>query len=171
MKNNKTSWDKVYKEGRKFTQVAESTLDDLNLQGSVLEVGCGEGELIDQLKERGLTVRGIDLSGYSADMVGNYLETELPKFDNIIANLVLAFNPVPLFLKKVHTDLKSGGKFVLITPVIEKNRKYSEHWKGISVDREKLLMDLEWVFGRGVMLLKKDRRPDGEILTFVCTRK
>lgn len=147
-KITKKDWDTAYEGNIVYSPVSELLLDELNLKGSILDVGCGRGQLLEQLKNRGLTVRGIDLSDYSADMVGDFLKYKLGKYDVIITNKVLAFNPIEAFLKRVKDHLKPGGTFVLITPIrySEYADKYDEHYESISVDYDELKIALRNVF-------------------------
>ncbi len=63
-------WNQCYKEGREFTPVSEIVLDSIfdTLKHksikvkTALDIGCGEGELMRQLKARGYTATGIDLA-------------------------------------------------------------------------------------------------------------
>lgn len=137
-------WNKCYEEDRVFSPVSELILDNFALQGKVLDVGCGRGQLMEQLKQRGLSVRGIDLSKYSADMVGDFLKTDVGKYDVIIANKVIAFNEIEPFLDKVKKHLTPKGRFILITPIryTQYADKYSNHYNSISVSYEELMQTL-----------------------------
>lgn len=143
---NKLDWNQLYKEGRKFSPVSEILLDELKLVGEkVLDVGCGEGELMRQLKKRGFSTRGIDLSDYSPDITGDFLESNIGKFDIIFANKVIAFNNTDKFLDQVKQHLNPDGMFVCITPILipDLYSRYDEHTKSISVDVDELVTALK----------------------------
>lgn len=169
MKNDRKTWDNVYKNGRKFSKVRESTLDALGIRGkkTILDVGCGQGELMNTLRARGFEVSGIDLSSYSADMVGNFLTAKLGKYDIIFANLVIAFNPIKQFLKVVRDHLNENGRFVVVTPVIYPEETYNDHWKSISVDYHRLIESLNEFFGK-VDLVDKYKAESGYVVVFSC---
>lgn len=159
----KTEWDRAYRNGRKFSPIKDSTLDLLKLRGdSILDIGCGQGYLMQQLRSRGFDPQGIDLSSYSADMVGNFLEVDLPNYDIIFANLVLAFNPMETFLREVKKHLNKNGQFILITPIRYKGKVYDQHWINISVDYDELTQSLE-IFNYKLVYKNKG------IYTYKCT--
>ena len=140
---NKQQWNKLYEDGREFSPVSEILLDDLSLKGRrVLDVGCGKGQLMKQLKRRGFGARGIDLSDYSPDMTGDFLGTDVGMYDIIFANLVIAFNDTEKFLDKVKQHLNPGGMFVCITPILL-DYDYDAHTKSISIDYNELISALK----------------------------
>lgn len=167
----KIDWNQVYIENKKFSEVPEALLNLLPIRGKVLEVGCGQGELKAKLEARGLEVTGVDLAeAAKPDIVGDFLELDLPRYDTIVANKVIAFNPVEAFLKHVHSHLVVGGLFVLITPV-RSSDDVTEHWKSISVDEAFLDEALREVFGHSVMLVDKVQLKAGVENVYVCGRK
>ncbi len=138
-----TNWNEVYKNGRSFNPASEIVLDKLKLsKGSALDIGCGQGQLMKQLEARGFKTQGIDLSDYSAGIVGNFMTYKFNmKFDLITINLVLAFiQDKPKFIEKVHSLSKKNGRIIIITPVLydEYRDKYSEREQSISVDNKEL---------------------------------
>lgn len=136
--NTKQHWNEVYKKDITFSPVSEILLDWLNLKGTkALDIGCGRGQLMEQLKARGFEVRGIDLSDYSADIVGDFMTYKFEdKFDVIFINKVIAFNDPQAFLERARELLTDEGKIVIITPVIlpEYAQKVSERVKSISLN-------------------------------------
>jgi SAM-dependent methyltransferase len=94
----------------------------------VLEVGCGQGSLLFGLRERGLEVRGQDLSQNSAKALEEHcgvpiwrqplasLDTEL-RFDCIVTRHVIEHSLTPrLDLQWIRDHLAPGGIAVLLTP-------------------------------------------------------
>lgn len=144
-----TDWNKAYKQGRKFSPVSELLLDKLNLKGTtVLDIGCGTGELLKQLERRGFFVCGIDLAEEcNPDIVGDVMKAKLDTYDIIFANKVIAFNKLKPFLKRCKALLEDGGCLVIITPVTSKKHAYDAHMKSISVDTQELEEALVKVFG------------------------
>lgn len=142
---NQPDWNQCYKEGRTFSPVSEIVLDKLNLSGKrALDIGCGQGQLMKQLQERGFETTGIDLSDYSAGLVGDFMTHDFgdQRFDLITANLVIAFiEDKKAFYEKVKSLLNPGGKIVIITPVLfdEYKDKYTEREKKIGVSYHELV--------------------------------
>lgn len=129
-----------------FSPVSEILLDklidDYQLQGSALDVGCGRGQLMTQLSKRGFAVTGIDLSDYSAGIVGDFMKYNFDqKFDVVFLNKVLAFNrPYNNFLDRVSTVLQPAGKMVVFTPVVLNGYKklVSNRFKSIAIGEDDL---------------------------------
>ena len=77
-----------------------------------LDIGSGEGRHAAYVRERGRTVRTVDLR--NADVEGDYLDVEL-KTDAIWCCHTLEHHTNPgLFLKKCFDDLNDGG-FIAVT--------------------------------------------------------
>jgi 2-polyprenyl-3-methyl-5-hydroxy-6-metoxy-1,4-benzoquinol methylase len=144
------NWNEAYRNGRKFAPVSEIVLDKIidKTSGSVLDIGCGKGELTRQMQSRGFEVAGIDLSDVAIReavennpdglyVIGDFMDLELDaKYDYIFVNLVLAFaEDRKAFLDKARSMLKSDGKLVVISPVLLLRylTKYSPHLKDISI--------------------------------------
>lgn len=98
----------------------------------ILDLGCGTGELIAELQERGCDVWGVDFDKNAIEVAKNqfnlknvYLEsfddffqrTDLPLFNIITLFEVLEHLDNPLeFIRNVKKMLKSDGKIILTTP-------------------------------------------------------
>lgn len=152
----KNYWNKLYKSGRKYSPVSEIVLDKLELSGkTALDIGCGTGELTRQLKARGFTVTGIDMSDVAIEaakridrdilyLCGKFEQSALDgRYDVIVINKVLAFvDDMDSFVAKAKKLLAPNGKLIIITPVRYKQYmdKYDEHYLGISIGW-KLLKD------------------------------
>ncbi len=142
----KIDWNKYYKEGSKYAPVSEIVLDKLELRGGLaLDIGCGEGELMRQLRERGYTTTGIDLAEVAKpDIVGDFMEYDFGKqrFDLITVNLVIAFiDDKEAFINKAKSLLKPGGRLIIITPILYQKymEKYSTHYLAISVKWQEII--------------------------------
>jgi len=99
---------------------------------TVLDIGCGSGELASVLKNRGINVIGIDISEEALSEAKEFLlesfcfnleaekwpeELIVQKFDLIIASEVIEhlFDPGS-FLRKIKKLLFSNGKIIITTP-------------------------------------------------------
>lgn len=94
----------------------------------VLDVGCGRGNFLQRIKERGAvrTVAGTDLTGANAEIlarrgidfrVGDILDLDLPRFDVVTAHHVLEHVMRPdLFLERIRGILPDDGIVHLVLP-------------------------------------------------------
>ena len=100
--------------------------------GKVLEIGCGNGALLNNLRALGWNVEGVDFDANAARLarknfnlkvqVGSPVENNYSdnSFDAIIMNHVIEHIHDPLaILTMCRRILKSGGKLILLTPNIE----------------------------------------------------
>ena len=103
------------------TAVAE-LLGDIAGQ-RVLDLGCGDGRLTQELVDKGATVTGIDASasmiesardkGLDAHVLDALHMTYRSEFDSVFTNATLHWIPNhPLLASKVHDAIKPGGQFV-----------------------------------------------------------
>jgi len=100
--------------------------------GRLLDVGCGNGLFLDQMRQLGWEVMGVEPDGEAVSVareklgleifMGSLEETKFPDehFDAITMNHVIEHVPDPIgLLMECHRILKPGGKMVVITPNIE----------------------------------------------------
>ena len=102
-------------------------LELIGLDGSALDLGCGNGALTAELAERGLQVVGLDASRELLEIAranhpelmfrwGDATDFDLPEpVDVVFSNAVLHWidaEKQPDVLKNVHRALKDGGEFV-----------------------------------------------------------
>ncbi|MCX7787034.1 MAG: class I SAM-dependent methyltransferase [Spirochaetes bacterium] len=101
----------------------------LREQGSFLDVGCATGMLLSFMQERGWKVQGVEICEASAKygmtqrrvpiFIGTLEDAPFKKetFSFIHASHLIEHLTDPVgFLLRVHTLLKEGGQFVLVTP-------------------------------------------------------
>lgn len=101
---------------------------DLKEKNTMLEIGCGRGEMLRNFKNLGLHVEGIDLSpeapNYHEDIeikVANVEEEKLPypdnSFDVIYSKSVLEHFYYPeRYMKEAYRVLKPGGVILTLVP-------------------------------------------------------
>jgi protein-L-isoaspartate(D-aspartate) O-methyltransferase len=148
-------WNKMFSEGRDyqvFNQILlNKIIKDQRVGGEVLDVGCGTGDLVIKLSERGMSVTGLDFSSVaiekakqrlaskniSANLILGNIGSINTQFDAIFCKLVYAFiNDKENFLRAIKNGLKEGGVFILITPILNEENKNLETKPGICAKTE-----------------------------------
>ena len=120
--------------------------------GTFVDIGCGSGELLLELKRRGWKVIGTDWNELNAENVSTALqipvyggEAAWEKIEAESADVVSLFhvlehdaNPMEL-LHKVHRILKSGGRLIVGVPnAASLTRKlFGRHWMGYDIPRHR----------------------------------
>ena len=116
-------------------QLAKYIFDNYNMKdkNSMLEIGCGRGEMLQNFKELGLDVKGIDLSPEAPKFnknieikVGNVEDDLLPyedeSFDIVYSKSVLEHLYYPeRYIKEAYRVLKPNGLILVLTPDWEVN--------------------------------------------------
>jgi|SRR3989344_2559456 len=141
-----SKWDIYYssKKREPFLHLTEEQVDAVLAKfpdaKSALDIGCGEGQLLVQLEQRGILITGIDISSVALDEArkhvrgilidGDFEQFIFPNnlsFDIIFVKFVIAFIQNPeTFFKKINNLLRTGGGFILLTPVTQKLDDSSE---------------------------------------------
>lgn len=108
------------------------TIERFKNIGTLLDVGCALGHLLESAKKRGWDVYGVEISEYSSEearkrignnkvITGDFLDSTFPKghFDVITMIDIIehVYNTGDL-LKKCHDLLKPDGLLVIVTPNI-----------------------------------------------------
>lgn len=119
-------------------------------RGRLLDVGCGNGSFLDQMRQLGWDVTGVEPDGAAVTVAreklglqvfeGSLEEAGLPAghYDAITMNHVIEHLPDPIVtLKECHRVLKPGGELVVATPNIKGmgSQFFGEHWRGLEVPR------------------------------------
>lgn len=137
-------WNAIYSGKIKtsnFLQLEEIQLSEIfeffpNAR-SAFDIGCGRGELLSQLEDRGITTTGIDASSVAIDAakrvskatlyVGDFESFSFPegiKFDLIFVKFVLAhIKKKEEFIVHISELLNNGGGLIVISPVMLKNKR------------------------------------------------
>lgn len=116
----------------------------------LLDVGCGNGSYLAQLKDLGWHVTGVEMDREAAEVareyrqlavfVGTLEEARFPEasFDAITMNHVLEHVPDPLaLLKQCHHLLAPGGHLLMATPNLDSlgHRFFQQHWCALDPPR------------------------------------
>jgi 2-polyprenyl-3-methyl-5-hydroxy-6-metoxy-1,4-benzoquinol methylase len=122
--------------------------------GRLLDIGCGAGEWLMAMRERGWEVEGIDFDEKAVRAARkNGLNVSLGsleqqnfadnRFDALTLNHVIEHVPDPAgTLKECRRILKSNGKLFIATPNIESwgHALFKEHWRGLEPPRHLHIM-------------------------------
>jgi SAM-dependent methyltransferase len=129
-------------------QFAAGATDDLPV-GSLLDVGCGNGQYMAAMARRGFTVAGVEISPLASRRVvarglrvinGDFLEVNLPagSFDILTMNHYLEHSLDPrASLEKAHRLLRPSGRLVVGVPNFAswERRHFGAHWSDLEVPR------------------------------------
>lgn len=179
-------WDRAYIFGKDYTPITNESLDKILSYlpedgGKIaIDLGCGTGQLVRELAQRGFVVTGLDRSTEAvrlakSDNNTNSIKYEIVDFEmdfvekqNQLADLitckyVYAFiEKRSVFLRNVQNLLKPDSRFVIINPL---KNTVPEHKKHITISSEKTKEELKEYF----KLL--DYYDDGSDEYFVCKLK
>ncbi len=126
-------------------------------KGRLLEVGCGSGQILKELRELGWLVEGVDLDSRAVEIakknglhvVSGFLEDQHYQddtFDVIILSHLIEHVDDPLqLLKESYRILKSGGVIVIVTPNILSfgHYRYKSFWLHLDPPRHMHLFSPE----------------------------
>jgi len=132
-------------------QIRHMFLNDMK-PGSLLDVGCGNGDFLHRMHDLGWSATGIDFDGKAIEnakkMYGDgltFLNTDLPdakfpdsSFDAVTMSHVIEHVPDPVaLLIEVRRILKAGGRLVITTPNIRSfgHEKFQDCWAGLDSPR------------------------------------
>lgn len=117
--------------------------------GRLLDIGCGDGLFLRELKKHGWYTAGIELDARACNRAKRYLEeVYCGKFENIDIKPasfdVIRFwhvvehthNPLAV-MKKTHDCLKPGGRVIIGLPNINSlaSRLFKQRWSGLDIPR------------------------------------
>ena len=117
--------------------VVKAFLRSLPKESLMLDAGCGEGVLVEDLRSEGYSISGIDLN-YESESVTTGSVLEMP-FQNATLDVILlldvfehlAFQDQPTALSEIARVLKPGGHLVASIPNLAHwNSRHSLFWKG-----------------------------------------
>ena len=131
----------------------------LETKGTLLDVGCGDGDLVRAMQDYGWRSVGVDLDPAAVQFacrrgldvrLGSLVDQAYPtcSFDAIILNHVIEHIPDPiLMLKECHRILKPEGRLILATPNVDSwfHRKFRQNWVHLDPPRH------VYLFGTGTL--------------------
>lgn len=161
------SWDNIYTSGKDFRPPSIHEVNfiiekaGLHKDQTVLDVGCGTGQLTREMFHRGLDPTGIDISAKAIEVARqatvfsiqynqvNFESNEITalenkKYDLITCRLVYAFisNKIQ-FHENVNRLLAANGNLVIISPLRHLTPKHKQH---IAVNRTEALENLQNIY-------------------------
>jgi len=115
----------------------------------LLEIGFGNGEVLDRLQSYGWEVEGVEADPIAVEnardrglnvRIGDLIDQNYPdeSFDAIVSSHVIEHVPDPLkFLIECYRILRPEGRLVFYTPNTNSwgHRLYKEHWRGLEPPR------------------------------------
>lgn len=124
--------------------------------GHLLEIGFGNGELLDRLQSYGWRVVGVETDPVAVEHarvkglnvgIGELIDQNYPdeSFDAIVSSHVIEHVPDPLkFLIECYRILRPEGRLVFYTPNANSwgHRLYKEHWRGLEPPRHLFLFTI-----------------------------
>lgn len=119
------------------------------IKGRLLDIGCGSGEFLNQMKNFGWEVYGVEINKESADrgnkrgldiFCGELGDTDFPQnyFNVVVLSQTLEHVYSPgAYLEKIYQLLKEGGLLIIGVPNIEcmESEIFKENWHDLDVPR------------------------------------
>lgn len=131
-------------------------LEGLHL-GRALEIGCGAGDLLNQMKEIGWQTVGIDFDPVAIAAakqrgldvrVGDLESQEFSdgSFDVVLMKHVLEHLPDPQYsMRTIRRILRPGGRLIAVTPNVDSwgSSRFGKDWRGLEPPRHLHLFNLQ----------------------------
>ena len=134
---------------RELTEASLMWLTD-NTGGKLLDVGCGNGQFLRQMRDRGWEVAGVEPDPKAVQFACEEYGLDIRQgaladagfldntFDAVTLSHVIEHVPDPVgLLKECRRVLKPGGKLVLTTPNIDSlgHMRFGLDWRGLEPPR------------------------------------
>ena len=175
MNEQQAKWDGSFKLGRDYNPLNQILLDLVlkkisNDKKVAIDLGCGTGEAVVKLAQRGMNVTGVDWSSdalekgklrakeASVSELTSFIEADLNnlntanlnqgKADLVLCKLVIAFiDDKKVFLQDIKKLLSTDGVLIILTPILHELVTYlPEDKPGIAVKYEEFKLLLSEVF-------------------------
>lgn len=189
-------WDDSFKAGKDYTPFNEVLLNEIlkdinHKEKNALDLGCGTGDAVLKIAERGMSVTGTDWSNEALEKAQSrinvtdyknqikFIQTDLNElanaklqtgiFDFVLCKLVIAFmEDKKLFCQTVKSLLSPDGIFVIQTPVLHGGINYTPEDKPkIAVNYEEFLILLNGVFESVLEFNHSYYGERGDLVTFI----
>ncbi|MCX8155618.1 MAG: class I SAM-dependent methyltransferase [Verrucomicrobiae bacterium] len=122
--------------------------------GSLLDVGCGDGRFLNEMKPRGWQVQGVEIDPQAVKIAREKYKLEVhlgdlkqanfsnDSFDAITLRHVVEHLPHPVdTLRECRRILKPGGHLVVVTPNTKSwgHSLFKQHWLGLDQPRHLMI--------------------------------
>lgn len=129
-----------------------------SLRGNLLDIGCGNGEFLSNMRDLGWQVHGVEPDEHAVRFAKEEFNLELhhgtlqsvgfpeSSFDVVTMNHVIEHVHDPIALvKECRRVLKRGGRLVVATPNVESigHRLFKQFWRGLEPPRHLHLFSLK----------------------------
>jgi len=161
-------WNDIHSKGVEYYQIPKShlnfILESVPLNGHLLDVGCGKGELVSILCSKGYVVTGLDISIEAVSSAKKNVPNAkfecidaetfelVDKYNVVFLNLVLQFLKEKYsFLEKIK---KVSEKVVVVVPVLIEGVTHDEKSLRIGMDKVHLDNLLNKIFSQKIVLFE-----------------
>ncbi len=196
MNKQQVKWDESFKSGRDYSPMNVILLDLIlaemtHEQKTAIDLGCGTGDAVIKLAQRGMTVTGLDWSPDALEKVRiradnaqinnrvtlkeadlndlTSIEISKDKADLVLCKLVVAFiEDKKRFCTIAQSLLSDTGMFVIQTPVLHEAMQYtSEDKPEIAVKYKEFASLLHEIFESVVIFNHSYYGDKGDLVTFI----
>jgi 2-polyprenyl-3-methyl-5-hydroxy-6-metoxy-1,4-benzoquinol methylase len=178
-------WNAAFKNGQDYRlfsdELLKKVIDEVGVPSTLLDLGCGTGDLMRKLEKYNVSTTGLDFSdeaikiAQSRGTKGKLIQANLDsindvslsqKFDWITLKLVLAFvKEKHSLLEWCKSMLTPAGVVIINTPISSSENPCLK--PGIEINNEAIFKLLVAQFG-DVKIVDEDRTPIGLINTYIC---
>ncbi|MEX2410041.1 MAG: class I SAM-dependent methyltransferase [Candidatus Paceibacterota bacterium] len=183
--------NRIMKENDVTEEMVDLILKKSNNPQNVIDIGCGDGDLLIKFRKRGLEVTGLDGSEVALDKAksifadlklrADFIKADFntsdfissinnKPFDLVVIRLSFAFvDDKDSFCESVKKILSPNGTFVCSTPILLEGEDYDDRQNRISVSENKIENILNSHFNSvSILVNDESNRPNWPLRTYLC---